>query len=61
MKKLIAVLMVAGFAGTALPSFAQTPSTPPAATPMAPAGKAKAANKKASHKKQKKNKTESKN
>jgi len=64
MKKLIAVLMLASFAGVALPVAAQTPATPaPAATAPAaadkPAKSSKKQNKK--HKKESKAKTEPKN
>jgi len=64
MKKLIAVLTLASFAGAALPVVAQTPSTPaPAATTPAasdkPAKSSKKQNKK--HKKENKGKTEPKN
>ena len=57
MKKLIAVLMIASFAGAALPAVAQT-STTPAPSANAPAASDKPAK---SHKKQsKKHKKESK-
>jgi ribosomal protein L12E/L44/L45/RPP1/RPP2 len=62
MKKLIAILMVASFAGVALPASAQTPTTPaPAAsTPAAPASSKKTEHKKQNkkHKKENKGKTE---
>lgn len=62
MKKLIAILMVATFAGAALPASAQTSTTPaPAAnTPAAPATSKKSEHKKQNkkHKKENKGKTE---
>jgi hypothetical protein len=63
MKKLIAVLMVAAFAGTAVPSFAQTPATPaaPSAAPATPAATTKAKQGKKHSKKQNKTKTDTKN
>src|SRR5262249_29728412 len=64
MKKLIAVLMLASFAGAALPVAAQTPSTPaPAATAPAASDKPMKSDKKHSkkHKKESKGKTEPKN
>ena len=60
MKKLIAVLMIASFAGAALPAAAQSSTTPaPAATtPAAPATPAKSEHGKSHAKKHKKSKTE---
>jgi hypothetical protein len=61
MKKLIAVLMVASFAGAALPVVAQTPTTPApgASTPSAPADSKKSGHKSSKkHKKENKGKTE---
>jgi hypothetical protein len=64
MKKLIAVLMLASFAGAALPASAQTSTPAPAATtPAAPATSKKSEHKKQNkkHKKENKGKTEPKN
>jgi hypothetical protein len=64
MKKLIAVLMIASFAGMALPVAAQTSGTPaPAATAPAASSKPAKSEKKQSkkHKKESKGKTEPKN
>jgi hypothetical protein len=61
MKKLIAILMVASFAGAALPVAAQTSGTPaPAATAPAASDKPAKSHKKQSkkHKKENKGKTE---
>jgi hypothetical protein len=60
MKKLIAVLMLASFAGVALPASAQAPTPAPAATtPAAPAKPAKSEKKQnKKHKKENKGKTE---
>jgi len=57
MKKLIAVLMLASFAGAALPVAAQTSGTPaPAATAPAPSGKPAKSEKKHSKKQKKEHK-----
>jgi len=64
MKKLIAVLMLASFAGVALPVAAQTPATPaPAADKAAPMDKPAKSSKKQNkkHKKEAKAKAEPKN
>ncbi|HYS77042.1 MAG TPA: hypothetical protein VEM38_13190 [Burkholderiales bacterium] len=59
MKKLITTLMVAAFAGTVLPSFAQTPTTPaPSVAPATPAAPMKSEHGKKHNKKHSKSKTE---